>query len=89
MLQDPTVRTPIKPTCRRPGCPEPAVPPHGFCIPHDLKYATWRTWRDKLEAADLDGAGIPEHHEPDPATESALAALYEHLTPGPFTGEHR
>lgn len=80
---------PTKPTCRRPRCEEHAIPPHGFCHAHDLRYATWLTWRDELEAADLKSAGIPEGTDPDPATEEALTVLWLHLTPGPFTGEHR
>lgn len=83
------MHTPAEPTCRRPGCPHPAVPPHGFCIGHDLTYNRWRTWRDEIEQDDLAAAGIPKGTDPDPATEEALAPLWQHLTPGPFTGEHR
>lgn len=72
------------PTCRRPGCAEPAVGPHGFCVSCDLRYAQWRGWRDQLEADDLADAGIRDGREPDSATARALDVLWRYLTPGPF-----
>lgn len=82
-----TASTPA-PTCRRPNCPQPAVAPHGFCLTHDLQYTRWRVWRDELEAGDLADAGVLEGQQPDTATARALDALWRHLTPGPFPGEH-
>lgn len=72
------------PACRRPDCGEPAVGPHGFCLGHDLRYAEWRAWRDRLERDDLADAGVPDGHEPDAETARALDALWHYLTPGPF-----
>lgn len=74
------------PTCRRPGCAEPALGPLGYCLHHALRYHRWRSWRDQLERDDLDHAGTLG--EPlDEQLADALDQLYLHLTPGPFTGE--
>lgn len=77
------------PTCRRPGCPEPAVEPYGYCLTHDLRYAQWRSWRDEQEQQDLHDAGVKPGTEPSRVTAQALDTLWEYLTPGPFTGERR
>ena len=71
------------PTCRRPGCPEPAASDLGFCDIHAARYLGWRGERDELEAADLAGRGYAPGDAVDAATAGALDALYEHLTPGP------
>jgi hypothetical protein len=52
--------------CRRPGCTDPAVPPHGHCLGHELEHIADRRRRDReLQAlGERAAARAPEFYEP-------------------------